>query len=297
MRFGTKALVVASAALLLVGVGTSAHAVEMKANETESGGGEHANQISTLVAEVAANQGRIVSGNEFSLDPSAPIPVHGPGSLLKVSLPQGLTVNRGMVASDSTVVFPEQDGVAATVQSLDSGAVRIQTVINSPSSAHEFVYSVGDRYQVAKDAAGQFWAVGFDEAGSFTSFSIAPAWARDANGNDVPTHYEARGNTLIQVVEPTDTTSYPIVADPTWQWYNTAYGAGFSKTETKNLAAAAGAGALCGKIPSGALQTFCIVASADWGIQAGLAANEDQCVFIAAVPAPIAMRWLSPECN
>ncbi|AZZ55762.1 hypothetical protein [Rathayibacter iranicus] len=36
MRFGTKALVVASSALLLAGVGTSAHAVEMKANETEA---------------------------------------------------------------------------------------------------------------------------------------------------------------------------------------------------------------------------------------------------------------------
>ncbi len=41
-----------------------------------------------------------------------------------------------------------------------------------------------------------------------------PAWAKDANGAPVPTHYEIDGNTLVQVVDFTAATAFPVVADP-----------------------------------------------------------------------------------
>ncbi|WP_315636676.1 MULTISPECIES: hypothetical protein [Microbacterium] len=46
-----------------------------------------------------------------------------------------------------------------------------------------------------------------------------PAWAKDAAGNDVPTHYELAGNTLTQVVEHEELTEgqYPVVADPAYR--------------------------------------------------------------------------------
>ncbi len=41
-----------------------------------------------------------------------------------------------------------------------------------------------------------------------------PAWAKDANGAPVPTRYEIEGNTLVQVVDFTADTAFPVVADP-----------------------------------------------------------------------------------
>lgn len=43
---------------------------------------------------------------------------------------------------------------------------------------------------------------------------IAKPWARDAKGKDVPTRFVVNGQTVTQVVEPTEEAEYPIVADP-----------------------------------------------------------------------------------
>ncbi len=42
------------------------------------------------------------------------------------------------------------------------------------------------------------------------------AWAKDANGQDVPTKYEVKGNSLIQTVEFNENTAFPVLADPDW---------------------------------------------------------------------------------
>ncbi|WP_257131989.1 hypothetical protein [Bacillus toyonensis] len=43
-----------------------------------------------------------------------------------------------------------------------------------------------------------------------------PAWAKDANGNPVSTHYKVEGNKLIQVVDFDENTAFPVIADPGW---------------------------------------------------------------------------------
>ncbi|HHT7068150.1 hypothetical protein [Bacillus thuringiensis] len=43
-----------------------------------------------------------------------------------------------------------------------------------------------------------------------------PAWAKDANGKPVATHYKVDGNKLIQVVEFDKNTAFPVIADPDW---------------------------------------------------------------------------------
>lgn len=48
---------------------------------------------------------------------------------------------------------------------------------------------------------------------------IAPAWAKDANGNSVNTSYIINGNTLTQSVEFDENSAFPIVADPTTTKY------------------------------------------------------------------------------
>lgn len=61
---------------------------------------------------------------------------------------------------------------------------------------------------------------------------VAPAWARDANGLSVVTHYEIDGNRVTQVVNHSGVAiAYPVVADPFWgtalfdrvQYYNSTH--------------------------------------------------------------------------
>lgn len=48
---------------------------------------------------------------------------------------------------------------------------------------------------------------------------IAAPWAVDANGRRVPTHYTLDGDTLVQSVEVTAETAFPVVADPSLLWW------------------------------------------------------------------------------
>lgn len=47
---------------------------------------------------------------------------------------------------------------------------------------------------------------------------FTPPWAKDANGQDVPTAYEISGNKLVQIVRHQDAegVEYPLVADPAY---------------------------------------------------------------------------------
>lgn len=49
--------------------------------------------------------------------------------------------------------------------------------------------------------------------------TIDTPWAVDANGNQVPTHYDINGSTLTQVIEPDSNTAFPVTADPSVKWW------------------------------------------------------------------------------
>ena len=49
--------------------------------------------------------------------------------------------------------------------------------------------------------------------GAFLAGIVAP-WAKDANGNDLPTSYRVEGTSVVQVVDFDATTAFPVVADP-----------------------------------------------------------------------------------
>lgn len=264
-----------------------------------------------LIERVAPNQGEVAALVETesgwsTTDQTASIPRDsfqpitlptGSGNALEVSLPGDLQVGPGTAAVDGTIVYASASGDAdLAVQALEGGATRVQSVIRSATSTHEFAYTVGGGFVPAEAADGTFWAVGFDAQGDFQAYSIGAAWAQDANGQAVDTHYEIRGNDLVQVVSPSASTAYPVVADPTWQWYSAAYGAGFSKAETRNLASFGAVTGFCAALP-GPFGVACAVFGAQWFLQAQLAVNARSCVFISVVPAPIALRWNSPECR
>lgn len=287
------------------------------ANATEAPGSKRTSQSAENVAHrveaVAPHKGDVrqvgrISARAFA-SANVILPIDAGGDVvvagdagdvpLSVSLPREAEVKTGQQASDGTVVYPSSSGaVDVATQVLGSGTARMQTVINGPRAAHTFTYSLGGGYTPTRAADGAFWAYSFGPAGEIILYSIGAAWARDANGSPVPTHYEIKGRNLVQVVSTRAGTAYPVVADPTWQWYSAAYGAGFSKKETRNLANTGAITGFCvalGKWPP--LAIGCAIAGAQWFLQAGLASNAKACVFIAAVPAPLAVRWTSSQCK
>ena len=48
--------------------------------------------------------------------------------------------------------------------------------------------------------------------------NVEKPWAYDATGAAVPTKFSIEGSTLVQTVEHTSSTVYPVVADPSIQW-------------------------------------------------------------------------------
>ncbi|MEU9886128.1 hypothetical protein [Sphaerisporangium sp. NPDC051011] len=134
---------------------------------------------------------------------------------------------------------------------------------------------------------------------------IDTPWAKDANGNPVPTSYRVEGMTLIQTVHHAGA-AYPVVADPALklecEWWKAMCRVIFSRTLTKKIystwlyAGAAAAvevlKAACDKVKNGKVKLICKV-----GVAAGIvtfvrtirdAANQNQCFAIRAQwPGPI----------
>lgn len=90
-----------------------------------------------------------------------------------------------------------------------------------------------------------------DNAGDPEAYSIEAAWARDANGNDVPTHYEIRGEPLVQVVTPQCRYRLPGRRRPRWAWYAFAYGAKFNQDEARSFASIGSVAGFCGLLGGG----------------------------------------------
>lgn len=137
--------------------------------------------------------------------------VFGEGSSLVV--PGGTDVETFQQTSTGAQVLSGGlgDGIDTVLVERDEGdSLQIFTVIDESSDAERFSYEFKgfdvrqiDEALIATSADGGEWM-------------LAPAWAKDANGASVPTHYELNeSNTLVQVVDHVDGDyAYPIVADP-----------------------------------------------------------------------------------
>ncbi|RWZ67812.1 hypothetical protein ELQ92_00620 [Labedella populi] len=200
----------------------------------------------SFVAEVGATEVTVPIDGDDGIEVLATI--GGSELAATLSLPSGIEVDEGELASDGTIVFAEEgaagqsDGGVA-VQTLEDGATRIQTVIADVGSEHEFGYAV-DGFRATIDAQGQAGFVSDGVDGAYVP--VAPAWATDANGDPVDTHYEVRADQLFQVVVPGPDTVYPVVADPTWQWRSAAWGMTLNRKETASIKDYSVAAGMCG---------------------------------------------------
>ncbi|CPU64864.1 hypothetical protein MT994_03550 [Cellulosimicrobium sp. MI9406] len=307
MRTRTYARPVTAGILTAALVGTGLTGAIAAEDPTES--------TAQLIADVAPDQGQVVAGAlqngavttqaqdtaaVISLDPNQPITLGTGSEGIQVNLPEEIAVADGKVASDGTVVYQATDGGAdAAVQALHDGSVRVQTITPDASGPHEFTYTFGDGAQIVDTADGGIAVVTDAGDGTFTAAVLEDAWARDASGAEVASHYEIDGDALVQVIEPTSQTAYPVVADPKWKWYAGAWSAKFNRSETRQLAVAGGAAAMCGALAKMApnLAVICGVYGGYIFSQAAIANTNNACIAITATPPPLVFRYKDNDCK
>ena len=136
---------------------------------------------------------------------------------ITIGLPETTGHGDAQVGKDGSVVYPDTgDLVDLTTQTTEDGSVRISTVIHSAAAPTRYSYPVTVAGGGSLHADPSGGVAVFASDGSYVG-EVLPAWARDATGREIPTHYEVNGLTITQVVDISDPgIAFPVVADPTW---------------------------------------------------------------------------------
>lgn len=197
-----------------------------------------AEATAALIGQVAPFQGEVLEPSHadgaatahvddltvtIPVDPDESITLHrsDPASAsadlpaIKMSLPTEVHVSDAAIASDGTIVFEAEDGgTSSAVQILANGSARIQTITPDKTGAHAFTYTFheGVMPELLADGSVALVVPGADEDQQIGTIS-AP-WAVDMHGTPVTTRYEVVGHAVVQHIEPTESTTYPVVADP-----------------------------------------------------------------------------------
>ncbi len=135
------------------------------------------------------------------------------GGGIQLKVPEASESADGRITAAGLIVFDHGSDYSTIVASRSDGSLQINTVIESETSPTSYSYPIAIPNGGRLERNGEAIFI-LDAKGGFVG-AVAPAWAKDANGADVPTHYEINGATLTQVVDHTSKDlTYPIVADP-----------------------------------------------------------------------------------
>lgn len=135
------------------------------------------------------------------------------GVEVQVEIPEAAEAVDGRITGAGLVAYDHGSDYSTIVASRSDGSLQINTVIKGSDSPTSYSYPISTAGGGKLEKSGKAVFI-LDANGAFAG-AVAPAWATDANGADVPTHFEVDGETLTQVVDHTDGNyAYPIVADP-----------------------------------------------------------------------------------
>ncbi|MGL5828365.1 MAG: DUF2599 domain-containing protein [Angustibacter sp.] len=131
---------------------------------------------------------------------------------LTVTLPKGRSTSRPALAGDGSAVYLDGDsGTDIAVQAFDHGA-RIQVIIKGAVGATQYGYAFPEGSLITLQDNGGVLIV--DARGYFVG-GLAPPWAKDRSGGDIPTRYVVKGSSITQVVDHRQAgIQYPVTADP-----------------------------------------------------------------------------------
>lgn len=220
------------------------------------------------------------------------------------------TESSGVLAADGSVVYDSTGDTSHTVQATTEG-FRIHSVLEDNTAATEITHDLNlpegaklvaaDDMPQTEDAPAQAGAIFVVDANGTTIGAFMSAWATDANGNEVPTHYEIRNGNLVQTVDhQTAGIAYPVVADPQFGWVGWFPVLKFNRAETSISTVASGVLKVCswaGKYTPVSLWA-CAISGVQIAAQAVVANWRRECIQLA--PAPIgamAFRYTGGYCR
>jgi hypothetical protein len=197
-------------------------------------------------------------------------------SKVGLSLPVTESASATELVEGNAVITGED--TSFVVDALPNG-FRIASVLNNRDADHSLTYDldlppgVGPRLNA--DGSVSLVLDNSDDRLEASVATFAAPWAVDAAGRSVETRFEVADGTLTQVVTPSSTSVYPIVADPSvsgcliWGWYP-ALCIKYNRAETERawnsavigIGGAAFAAELCSGIPNLAWKGACKAAVA-----------------------------------
>jgi hypothetical protein len=296
-RRAALAVVGLVAASVGVGVAPVAAADAVVATET----GDALEVAGSLVADAApvvdAGDSFVatVAGSDVELpaDPAEPLVLDGPAGEISVDLPVVPGGGDGVVDDSGAVVYESDvSPVSFAAQATADGGMQVLVVIEGPDAPTEYRFDLtvpaGAALQTTPDGGAE--VVGAD--GGVVSV-VAPAWALDAKGTQVPTRYRIEGTTLVQVIDHHGAT-YPVVGDPNWDVFWNRVAIYFNRAETKTISnmgwGATGLTAVCGLAGGPVFAAACFAQSGYIVYQAGVAYNSRGCLQLYKYHGPFAVQ-------
>lgn len=199
---------------------THSSVAELAAKEVKKANPDLANdmvRIRPKGGKVLTIEGSVSNTNfRISKSPSEEISVTNGGNLVSVGLPFSEKASDASVTRDGVAVYDNNNGSLTVPLARKDGSLQINTVISSPRAPKEYPYQFELPEGTTIFTEGEILL--FLKEGKLIG-GLAPAWAKDAKGKNVPTRYSVRGSTVTQVVEHGSKFTYPVVADP-WLGFN-----------------------------------------------------------------------------
>jgi hypothetical protein len=178
-------------------------------------------------------------------DPSNPLTVESSsGTRFSIKLPFSKDAKAARPVGDGIVAFDNQNSSSTAPILKTDGSLQIASVIMNEAAPTSYAYQLSLPQNFSK-SEGQDGSVLFLKDNGALIAGVAPAWALDATGKKVPTHFEVQGSTLVQVVDHRAAGySYPIVADPwlfvdlisSFKWVASSQGSTISVAVTPMMA-------------------------------------------------------------
>ncbi|MFD6816597.1 hypothetical protein ACFWCH_06765 [Microbacterium sp. NPDC060132] len=149
-------------------------------------------------------------------DAAAGISVGVGSGEIGIGLPFASNASDGFSEASGTVTFDNQNGTKTVAVVQASGRLQVASVLSGPSSPTSYEYPIDLPSGASLQASDGGINVVDNATGEVLGVFAAP-WAEDAEGRSVPTRYEVRDSSIIQVVEHRSAAySYPVIADPTY---------------------------------------------------------------------------------
>ena len=161
---------------------------------------------------------------ELPADPAESLGLDGATGEIGVDMPVVAGLDDGVVDESGAVVYESDTSpVSLAAQATEDGGLQVLVVIDGSDAPTEYRFDMTVPVGAALLPSTDGGAAVVDAEGLVVAV-VAPAWAVDANGQAVPSHYQIDGTTLVQVIDHQGA-AYPVVGDPCWSCWGAAIGA------------------------------------------------------------------------